>query len=620
MVASASFWSVYGTTTKKLRRGELSDSGVITWATDELTPFSAGSGEVVTRVQAHPTTKNLVYVATVESSTSTIRLYKGTPTTLQQVYSLVTGEGDDRVITDIWVEAANSSSVWFTIGCEGAPLDPASFSGLYHASDGVTFSLVSSGMDHAEVGNMLFAPPMGLQSVYVKEGSPRRIWTLHDRCHALPSPEGVTYRDSTSASNGGAGATSIVIPVPVGTVNGDLLLVGIYYRSTSIFPGAPGGWTDVHGATGSNFRMRLYMRIASSEPADYTWTFSPSVRATGGMIAVSGADPDDPIDHVDSGVSSVAGLNIADTLIDTPTPSISTENVRLVGFFGCSRETVIAPDSKMTEQEEVANVGGGTSGTTLQLATENGYLQPLNTNTYTAVASLSAHWGVILVGVSPAPARAIISYSDDEGLTWTEVQDTVSGDSFVTANFADNGEAASRLSGFPFLSPTKLHWIYESSTAARTAHRSLTTSSLAVGSEQKITRISGGSHGQVTPSNEAVSISLTDGEFNGRGIYTDDGFVDWSVQANGWWIPDADNLQLWGRNYSGHGVLPWFAAVVIGSGAAFNVKIRVTYDNGASWSYVTFPEVVQGFAFVQLPPEAKNTFLSLVRNSGKPLI
>lgn len=73
-----------------------------------------------------------------------------------------------------------------------------------------------------------------------------------------------TFVNSTVA----AGGTSIVINVPTGTANGDLLLLGVSQWGAAV---AQTGWTLIaEYPAGSGFSIWLYGRIASSEPASYT--------------------------------------------------------------------------------------------------------------------------------------------------------------------------------------------------------------------------------------------------------------------------------------------------------------------------------------------------------------
>ena len=96
--------------------------------------------------------------------------------------------------------------------------------------------------------------------------------------------------------------TSLTIPKPAGTVEGDLLVAQIGSAGNAITDLA--GWTLIN--TASNFAVsKLYWRNAgASEPANYTWTIGASSgnadAASGGIIRIDGHDPADPVDLVNS--------------------------------------------------------------------------------------------------------------------------------------------------------------------------------------------------------------------------------------------------------------------------------------------------------------------------------
>lgn len=74
--------------------------------------------------------------------------------------------------------------------------------------------------------------------------------------------------------------TTVVVPVPAGVLDGDVLLCGVSWQSGAA-PTAPAGWTLL--ITVSGF-MRVYSRVAAAEPASYTWTAFSSGTARGGVM------------------------------------------------------------------------------------------------------------------------------------------------------------------------------------------------------------------------------------------------------------------------------------------------------------------------------------------------
>lgn len=105
-------------------------------------------------------------------------------------------------------------------------------------------------------------------------------------------------RATTPPNTGTASGGSIIIPVPTGTADGDLLFAFVSVGTGVITP--PAGWTAMFSVDTS----MAYRRVASSEPASYTWTVGGSP-GRGGIIATvrggvlgsnsrAGSDPTPP--------------------------------------------------------------------------------------------------------------------------------------------------------------------------------------------------------------------------------------------------------------------------------------------------------------------------------------
>jgi hypothetical protein len=110
----------------------------------------------------------------------------------------------------------------------------------------------------------------------------------------------ITYVAFDSTANGSS--STLVIDTPAGTQNGDIMIAGIQGNGTpSITP--PAGWTELYEVTQGNFSGRhwVYYKIASSEGSNHTWTFSGSVRNSGGILTFTGNDTSSPIDDSDAG-------------------------------------------------------------------------------------------------------------------------------------------------------------------------------------------------------------------------------------------------------------------------------------------------------------------------------
>ena len=133
---------------------------------------------------------------------------------------------------------------------------------------------------------------------------------------ALPPPQFESSSQSVVTSATGNGIT---IDKPTGTIDGDLLIAAIVHSPSGNIV-APSGWTEFNSGGCDNFECSLavWYKVASGEPADYTFTRGGARGANktaGGILRYSGADPANPI-----GVSDAATGNS----INPEAPSIST--------------------------------------------------------------------------------------------------------------------------------------------------------------------------------------------------------------------------------------------------------------------------------------------------------
>lgn len=158
---------------------------------------------------------------------------------------------------------------------------------------------------------------------------------------------GITLRSASSGSN--TGATSLTIPAPAGVGSGDVMLAGISVRGTpNLTP--PAGWTLVRLdlAPDNQLRQAIYVKVAASEPASYTWTFSTSQQAAGGILAYSGVDTVAPV-NAHNGRSFRGSTSVA------PSVTTTVNGAMIVAFFGVTANTTITPPSGMSERYEVAS-------------------------------------------------------------------------------------------------------------------------------------------------------------------------------------------------------------------------------------------------------------------------
>lgn len=134
----------------------------------------------------------------------------------------------------------------------------------------------------------------------------------------------LSVRNVQSANNG-AGSTSLTITKPTNTASGDFLFATIAVDGGSgntITP--PSGWTlELRTNDGTALALATYYKLAgASEPADYTWTLSPSAGASGGIYAIIGADTASPINTSIGKVGSSQFASWSDVLTTTTYESL----------------------------------------------------------------------------------------------------------------------------------------------------------------------------------------------------------------------------------------------------------------------------------------------------------
>ena len=117
-------------------------------------------------------------------------------------------------------------------------------------------------------------------------------------------------------------ATSRTCNVPTGTADGDVMVAFTTNNSLATDPlTPPSGWTAIDGVTSTNVRMEAFYRVASSEPASYTWTWAGAHNHDVVTLTYRGVQaPSVDANATDSGV----------TVIDAPTVTTTGSDAMLV--------------------------------------------------------------------------------------------------------------------------------------------------------------------------------------------------------------------------------------------------------------------------------------------------
>lgn len=162
-----------------------------------------------------------------------------------------------------------------------------------------------------------------------------------------------SYRSGTTAH--GTGSSSLVVPVPAGVFNGDMLvLLLLNYNLMSVNPSPPTGWSTrtAGGALNNNHGISFYTRVASSEPASYTISYLSSNDAAGIMLCYKNVDSSTPYD---------TGVANSDVTSDTSVVqgSITTAHNNEVLVFGCvyANNGTFTPPAGFTQRQSVVTDG-----------------------------------------------------------------------------------------------------------------------------------------------------------------------------------------------------------------------------------------------------------------------
>jgi hypothetical protein len=157
----------------------------------------------------------------------------------------------------------------------------------------------------------------------------------------------IIFKGANPATTGGA-ATSITYTKPAGVEANDIMLIQIVANGASgnIYT-PPAGWSLIRrDNTSVLIGDALYYKVAGEfEPTAYTFTFSSSQQASGGIVAYSGVDTQNPIDAHSGSINLNAGPTLTAKPVLTTTP-----NDMLLFFGAVTSKTSINPPANMTQR------------------------------------------------------------------------------------------------------------------------------------------------------------------------------------------------------------------------------------------------------------------------------
>jgi hypothetical protein len=161
----------------------------------------------------------------------------------------------------------------------------------------------------------------------------------------------ITFRSASSGQN--TTSTSLTLPEPGGTMAGDVMVAAVGVRGSATVT-APPGWSLVRLDNANYVLQAVYTRaVSTAEPASWTWTFSASVPAAGGILDYSGVNTATPVD-VHAGLATTT----ATTAITAPSITTTVDGDDIVGFYDIGGGNSITPPPGMTERGEAISSAG----------------------------------------------------------------------------------------------------------------------------------------------------------------------------------------------------------------------------------------------------------------------
>ncbi len=189
----------------------------------------------------------------------------------------------------------------------------------------------------------------------------------NSKTFTIASSSGITLRAASSGNNG-SGSSSLTVNKPTGTASDDVMIAHVIVRTAGNTITAPSGWTLIKRQdSGSSISTATYWKLAgSSEPSSYTWSFSTSGEASGGIASYIGVNKTSPIDasnaQYNSGTSTVSNSGVTTTV----------PNDMLVFAVGITVPTTVNVPTGFTQEWSTTSTSSTTSEMSDKLFTSSG--------------------------------------------------------------------------------------------------------------------------------------------------------------------------------------------------------------------------------------------------------
>lgn len=205
----------------------------------------------------------------------------------------------------------------------------------------------------------------------------------------------VAFRSFATGTKTGGTGLNLTINVPAGTTDGDCMLAFVL-TGTATTAATQASWTTLDSQTGGP-TVKSFSRIASSEPASYTFTVVDAQASIGGIVTYSGSHATTPVNQHAAFNRLTSTTNVSAT---TVTPSVDACMIVFIGGSGAGAS--MTPPSGYTERVDVDNGGGGLNIEFAELLQTTATA----TGTVTATNNASANTQATVVAIAPAAVGA----------------------------------------------------------------------------------------------------------------------------------------------------------------------------------------------------------------------
>jgi hypothetical protein len=200
---------------------------------------------------------------------------------------------------------------------------------------------------------------------------------------------------------------TIAMDKPTGTTGGNLLVAFLSLDGNAFASlNAPSGWTLIHkgpqGVSPINQTFGVWWKIATaSEPSTYSFTWTPTEQAYGGIMRFTGHDATNPINA--SAAQSGPGT------LTAPSPAVTTSvaNAMVVRLSSSDGAALPIQATSLTGHTYITNDRSTTTSSAACTGTVAYVLQPTvgGSGTSTLIRALAEEYTSVTIAIAPAPTE-----------------------------------------------------------------------------------------------------------------------------------------------------------------------------------------------------------------------